>query len=196
MQQIGTVKFVQIQRDRLKQGEKPNRVYRPDPLLHVAKLLLTRDGITGITAAGATLLDVHNIKHPRSRNRVENSISLGFRQHYAEMRQRFGEHMQDGIGGENILIDIAPGIDVQPEMLPERVYLHSVADDNLIELKGVMPAPPCAEFSRFSANRPLEALELKETLQFLDGGRRGYYATLIEKDCNCYVQAGDRLLIG
>lgn len=193
MRQIGTVAFVQIQQDRLKEGQQPNRVYRPNPLLRVQRLLLTKEGITGVTAEGEGLIDVHNTRHPRSRNRVENSISLGFLQHYAELRDRFGAHMVDGVGGENILVNAE--VDVTPDMLPQRLFIHNKADDNLIELVGVAPAPPCAEYSAFSARKTLSAPELKQTLQFLDHGRRGYYATLVEKACDCYVQAGDTLLL-
>lgn len=191
MQEIGIVSFVQIQRSQMKVGEGTKRIYRPDPLLTVDQLWLTAAGIMGLDAAGAEQMDVHHEHHPESRFRGDNKISLGFLPHYASMRQRFGDHMRVGVAGENILIDIT---DLTWLAAPtDKLIIEHQADHNQIELIRVIPAPPCREFSQFCTQRDLSPAELKDTLQFLSHGRRGFYAELVEKDCRCLVSAGDRL---
>jgi len=191
MHKIGTVEFVQVQRSRMKTGEGENRVYNPQPLLVVDKLLLTEEGILGITGNGDEVIDVHHIRHPESRCRGNNTISLGFVQHYRAMRDYFGSHMHDGIAAENIIIRAEA--DVTPELLGTQLMIGSRDDGNQTELRDVMVAAPCREFSQFAAQRPLTPAELKQALQFLGNGRRGFYATLVANDCQCVVQAGDTL---
>ncbi len=193
MRTIGIVQGVQVQRGHMKTGEGQQRVYHPAPLLHVDRLLLTEDGILGITEDETVLVDVHHIAHPKSRFRGDNKISFGFLQEYDKLRQRFGEHMRDGVGGENILIE---AVDPLPRLTPyQRYFIRHQADGNLIELTNVIPAPPCREFSIFCAQREINGTALKDTLQFLSDGTRGYYAELVKTDCQCFVQAGDELLL-
>lgn len=192
MQAIATVKFVQIQRSHMKTFINEVRTYKPDPLLTVDKLLLTVDGIIGIQG-DEEIVDVHHVAHPLSRCRGHNKISLGFTQHYATMRERFGEHMRDGVGGENIIIETLS--DTLPDISDKRVFIRS-SDDTLIELTNVVPAPPCREFSIFCHQHDIGGSELKETLQWLDNGRRGFYAELVKNDCQCLVEAGNTLFIG
>ena len=193
MKELGRVTFVQIQQSPMKvHVSATKREYRPDPLLRVQRLLLTADGILGYTASGERIMDVHHVAHPQTRSRGDNSVSLGLLTHYSSLRSRFGPHMQDGVAGENILITVNPGADPGP--VPSRIFLESSVDFQLIELTAVQPAPPCVEFSRFALNRESGPEEIRQTLQFLEGGRRGYYAALVEQDCQCFVQAGDRLL--
>jgi len=51
------------------------------------------------------------------------------------------------------------------------------------------------KFSLFAANRgmPLPAAQLKETLQFLNGGTRGFYAHLEGLQDNVTLRAGDKV---
>lgn len=190
MREIGQVKFVQVQRSPMKIGQGEARYYRAEPLQQVDKLLLTVDGIMGLCADGTEVTDVHHEHHPQSRFRGDNKISLGFLPHYLALRQRFGEHMADGVGGENILIET----DIDPTVAQIGQHLVIVNHDgNKIAMRSVIPAPPCREFSIFCAQHPLTPPQLRETLQFLGEGRRGFYAELIENDCQCIVQAGDKL---
>ena len=46
--------------------------------------------------------------------------------------------------------------------------------------------------SSFAAN-PLSKQQIKEALQFLDNGRRGFYATLAAQQQEAVVQVGDRV---
>ena len=56
-------------------------------------------------------------------------------------------------------------------------------------------ATPCIEFSQFAINAQMPPSNelIKETLQFLNDGMRGFYATLPEMEELTVVQAGDIL---
>jgi hypothetical protein len=41
----------------------------------------------------------------------------------------------------------------------------------------------------------LPANQLKETLQFLDAGKRGFYATVVSQDSEMIIQAGDKVFV-
>ncbi len=192
MREIGVVKWVQIQQSPLKTGEGANRTYHPSPLLVVEQLRLTADGIEGITVAGETLIDVHHRQHPQTRQNTDgvNGISFGFLKNYPTIRERFGDHLPDGVGGENILIEA----DILPDMVQDKVWIRAT-NGQLMGLHNVRPAVPCEPFTRFCANRVLAAAEMKAALQFLDDGRRGYYATLTLPVDYSLVQAGDVVLM-
>lgn len=204
LQEIGIVQFVQIQRAPMKIDIDGVRTYRPDPLLTVAALRLTRDGIVGMSgdSGGAydettAIVDVHHAYHPQTRNRGDNGISIGFVQHYASMRDRFGPHMTTGIGGESVIVKAT--MTIEPAMFDDvPLVIRSAVDDKDIALTGVYSAPPCEPFARFCAQQPpdvkMPAAEMKSALQFLDQGRRGFYATLRDDDPQAIVRAGDMLL--
>jgi hypothetical protein len=191
MQKIGTIQFVQIQRDSLKDGVKPDQFYNPAPLLTVEKIQLTPDGIIGMTANNETLIDVHNVNHPGSRNRGDNNVSFGFLQHYEAMRQRFGDHLTDGIAGENIIVDAV--VDMATLAKAKRFFIQH--EDATIELFEVIPAPPCRPFSEFCLIVPQCQEDIKAALQFLSDGMRGYYALLADNAEAFTVTAGDTLYI-
>jgi hypothetical protein len=189
-QPIGRIKLVQIQRSSLKAGERPNRYYDPAPLLPVDSLLLSPGGVVG-QSAGEQLIDVHNADHPDSKNlRGINGISIGFTSHYREMRERCGPHLSDGIAGENILVESDRSFALAD--LGQRLVIQT-ATGALVHLAELVVAAPCNEFSQFAANQaerlPPEAL--KATLQFLNDGRRGFYATLASTPSDAIVRAGD-----
>jgi hypothetical protein len=173
---LGRVVRLQIQRSKLKLGEKPNRVYDPAPLLAVDELTLTPQGALARLADGSMVVDVHHPAHPETRNLERtNDLSVGFTSHYTAMRARYGEHMVDGCAGENILIettgrvtqaDIAGGLVIQP-----------AKGGQPVRLRVVRHAPPCREFSGY-ASRSSEPEAIKEALQFLDDGLRGFYCAL------------------
>lgn len=190
MQKIGIVKFVQIQRTPMKIIENGDRFYRPDPLLSVNQLELLPKGIIGLNGNNK-ITDVHNETHPDSRHRGDNKISFGFTQHYERIRDRFGDHIKDGYAGENIIIDAE--IDILDLNTNRRFYFKH--GDSLIELKNVIPAPPCREFSVYCLQVPQCAEDIKAALQFLGNGTRGYYAELVSNDKTCLIQAGDALFV-
>ena len=177
MHAIGTVVRLQVQESSLKVGVKPRR-YDPAPLRSVPAISLSAAGVVGLAENGESIVDVHHRDHPSSKNRGgENGISLGFTGHYREMRQRFGQHLRDGIAGENILIEVDRQFQV--EELANGVVVEG-ADGRPLELRPVIVAAPCVEFSRYALKFPDGArpdATVTEALRFLDAGMRGFYAT-------------------
>lgn len=176
MELLGRVVRVQVQESSLKVGAPPRR-YDPAGIRVVSRLTLDSDGVTGWIERGERVNDVHNRTHPASKNRRGvNGISVGFTAHYAAIRACFGEHLTDGIAGENILVR------------GERMVREDEAAGGLVivtaagarlRLSRVIVAEPCVEFSRYAARFPLDAranATLKEALNVLRGGMRGYYA--------------------
>jgi hypothetical protein len=118
-----------------------------------------------------------------------NGISLGFTAHYAAMRDCFGEHLSNGIAGENILIetdrafaeaDLAAGIVIAGD------------DGARLELGAIIVAAPCVEFTRFALRFPDGSrpdATVTEALRFLDDGRRGFYAAA--RGAGGVVKVGD-----
>ena len=191
LQPLGRVVRLQIQRSRLKLGEKPNRWYDPAPLLAVNELTLTPEGALARLPDGGMLIDIHHAAHPETRNNERlNDLSVGFTPHYAAMRERYGEHLSDGCAGENILIEtngvvklaeIAGGLVIQP-----------AGGGRPARLRAVRVAAPCREFSGY-ASRSSEPQVIKEALQFLDDGLRGFYCAL-DNPVPVQVAVGDEVL--
>ena len=190
---IGTVVRLQVQESSLKVGEKPRR-YDPAPIRSVPVMSLTPAGVVGLADDGKTIVDVHHNDHPDSKNRDgENGISLGFTTHYAAMRDRFGEHLNDGVAGENILIavdrlfstaDLASGVVIED------------TNGMRLELRPVIVAAPCVEFSRYALKFPDGArpdATVTEALRFLDAGMRGFYATYLGEPA--VVEVGARVFL-
>ena len=195
MQEIGAIKQIQIQLSSLKQGQRPYRYYDPAPLRIVERMRLTAGGALAVEAGGQQLIDVHHADHPDSKNRQgANGLSIGFTSHYRAMRHRFGAHLTDGCAGENMLIETDQAWTV--EALGETLVIEC-RDGRKLALDGLMVATPCVECSRF-ANLSAEQLssdELRATLQFLDGGMRGFYMRLAQGQDDAEIRAGDRVFV-
>lgn len=193
MQPIGKIKYVQIQREPLKRGERPDRYYDPSPLLATDSLRLTVQGIYGEMSDGGSLIDVHHVQHPRSRNRGNaNSISFNFTAHYDRMRTSFGDHVTYGCAGENILIEAENDFDF--EKISSRIGVKTT-DGAIIRLGDIMVAAPCAEFSRWIAKSDITGEKMREVLEFLSDGTRGYYATLEIGQNEPMITAGDSVFL-
>ena len=194
---LGKIVRLQIQRSTLKVGEKPNRRYDPSALLAVDELTLTPDGALAVRglAEGGTLLDVHHVGHPETRNNEGiNDLSVGFTPHYTAMRERFGEHVEDGCAGENILIETLGLIELFA--LEGGLVIHSAraAGTPPIWLRNFRVAAPCRPFSGYVLNRMVDEATLKATLQFLDNGLRGFYCTLTDEQ-SVTIAVGDEVLV-
>jgi len=196
VREIGLIKLVQLQRSSLKLGQRPQRYYDPAPLLVVERLLLAPLGVSALSADGEAVIDVHHAGHPDTKNSLgKNGISFGFTGHYRAMRERYGAQLPDGCAGENILIEsdqVWLLDDLGAALMIER------ADRQIVALDKLMVAAPCVEFSRFAhlSAEPLTSEQLRTTLQFLDGGMRGFYARLAEGQPDAGIQAGDRVFVG
>jgi len=196
MRLIGTIAFAQVQQSPLKQGEGANRTYNPSPVLRVPGLRLTCQGVFGVRRDGTEIIDVHHVDHPQSRNRGNaNGISLNFLPNYDRIRARFPyrepDQIDDGIGGENLVIDPVP--DFQMDWLNTELIIERASDGHHIRLEDVMVTSPCTPFSNYVAGRTIGGGELRDTLQFLSDGTRGFYASMALEQPSVIVSKGDRL---
>ena len=172
----GRIVQLQIQQASLKVGPTRARRYDPSPILMVDRLILTPDGAEAVVD-GARLIDVHHGHHPDSKNRNGvNDLSIGFTGNYRRIRERLGAHIVDGIAGESILV----ACDDPPALGALMNGIEIEVDPGLwIRLAEASVAHPCVEFSRFCLRSSVvEPRQIKETLQFLDDGTRGFYVGL------------------
>lgn len=194
MEKIGIIEQLQIQQNPLKiQDNEKTIVYDPSSIMVLQEIRLTTFGIVGILDflnKEMAYLDVHHLRHPQSRFRGDNKISIGFTGHYQRMRQEFGARPRDGTAGENIIIQrdrlVSPG------ELGQRLAVRSRNHDSVIYLSDIKPIPPCEPFVRYA--RGLSALSAQETqsaLKLLSGGLRGYYAEVESAVEEAVVRVGD-----
>ena len=189
MQKIGSIIQIQIQPASIKVGQ-PER-YDPTRLLVVNELLLSQAGVVGVTDDGQHIVDVHNANHPETKSRGDNGFSIGFTSHYESMRHRFGKHIANACAGENILVQTDTMFSLAD--LQNGVAILQTRTDEYIFLIDIQPVVPCLPFSNYAANRLLAPSEVKETLQFLMHGRRGFLAELMDKSKTVSVRTGDVL---
>ncbi|PYO75033.1 MAG: MOSC domain-containing protein [Gemmatimonadetes bacterium] len=191
MHELGRIVRLQVQRSSLKTGEKPTRVYDPARLLTVSHLAIGPEGVLGQAADGAWLVDVHHRAHPQTKNEDgAHGVSLGFTSHYAAMRERFGDRLTLGCAGENIVVETQRRIAF--EDLEHGVALLDEGGNELARLDVLQVAHPCRPFSGWALGGMVESDVLKETLQFLDGGMRGFYCRGVGSGI---VAVGDRVAV-
>lgn len=169
MEELGHITRLQVQIAPLKRGQKPDRWYDASRIRQVDALTVAADGVLGhVDGEDEPIVDVHHRAHPASRHRGGNGLSLGITGHYAWLRARFGDHLVDGIAGENVLLD-----------QPNRIHLEDIAagvhvlGETRLELAPVAVVEPCVEFSRLVLDDP--DAWVREPLQQLRGGMRGFY---------------------
>lgn len=193
--ELGRIIRLQVQQASLKTGPKPHQTYSPFPhLTSVQALRLNADGVVGIDERGTMLPDVHNATHPASKFRGENGISIGFTSHYAAIRERFGDHLTDGIAGESMLVECAEPVSL--EMIGKGIVIMS--DHGAVEIGPWVVMHPCAPFSKFCLRMSGETKpdrRVTETLQFLDNGMRGFSAVYPADAGVAEIRVGDRVLL-
>lgn len=193
---LGYVKLTQLQPTGLIINTPSGEFYDPSRRMVVDSLQISPLGIEAITPDGEHVLDIHHIDHPDKKYDNDDLVCIGFSSHYAAMRARFGEHMVDGVAGENIIIQAEK--EIWPEELGQRIGFESSETGDITFLDVVKFAAPCEEFSHFAAqsqHQRLPAAELKATLQFLGNGRRGYLLVLSDGHEPVNVQPGDRVFV-
>jgi len=192
---IGTIVQLQIQRSPLKIGERPLRRYDPTPLLRVDRLLVTARGAIAWLPDGSAVLDVHHDDHPATRSRDGGrGLSIGFTSHYAVMRQRLGKRVRDGVAGENVLVE-SDRLHTLAGLGP-RLGVVDVTSEETAWFGELAVARPCKAFSRYCLGRPETSTdELKDVLQFLEDGTRGYYASLADPSVPVVLRPGDRVVV-
>jgi hypothetical protein len=194
MREIGQITLLQVQRSALKVELSSTSYYDPFPLVVVEHLLLSPQGVIGVTADGNEIMDIHHEHHPNSHNHKGiNGLSLGFTSHYQAMRSKLGNHIVNGIAGENIVVESSTSHSLAD--LGERLAIQTQYTAQFIYLSGLKVAAPCVEFGLFAANHglPLHAAQLKETLQFLNNGTRGFYARLDDLQDTVTLRVGDKV---
>lgn len=167
---------LQIQVEPLKRGDKPHRWYDPSSIRVVSRLDVGEKGAIG-EVDGQRLLDAHHVDHPRSRNHGQASgLSIGFTAHYRAIRDLFGEHVTDGLAGENLLVTSEEP--VTRDQLEDGAL--RTRDGRTVRFTEVAIAEPCVEFSRCVLGVPPgeTGTAMREPLQQLRGGMRGFYVAL------------------
>ncbi|MFQ5555284.1 MAG: MOSC domain-containing protein, partial [Acidimicrobiia bacterium] len=162
--------------------------------VEVDRLEITPSGIEAALPGGERVLDIHHLDHPGKAYDDDDLVCIGFSAHYDAMRTEFGEHMVDGVAGENILIDVPS--EVWLDDLAERLAIENQDTGELAILEMVGIATPCVEFSRFCARRQHEKVPtrtLGEILRFLGKGRRGFLLVLEEAHDVVTVRPGDKV---
>jgi len=194
MDPLGRVKLVQLQPSGLIIETPSGYFYDASRRVEVDRVRITSNGIEATTPEGEHVLDIHHIDHPDKAYDNNDLICIGFTSHYDAMRTRFGEHMTDGIAGENIVIEYEE--EVWPKDLGPQIVIENIDTGHRTLLDVVCFAAPCDEFSHFAARSQqdrLPAEELKSTLKFLNNGRRGFLLVLSDGQETATVQPGDRV---
>lgn len=190
MRSLGTIALLQIQRSPLKTGEKPERVYNPAPILHVDQLAVSADGVFGLAPGQGWIVDIHHRAHPTSKNPDgENGVSLGFTTHYEAMRDRFGSHMALGCAGENIIVDATRQFVITD--FEAGIAILAPDGSERLRLAVLDVAHPCRPFTGWALGRTVESDMLKASLQFLEGGMRGF---LLGAETTGTVLVGDQVM--
>ncbi len=172
--------------------QRPYQIYSPTNILAVNSLRLTPQGAWGILPDGSMVMDAHHAKHRAGKNRGHNGLSLNFTSHYSRMQQHFGEHIEIGCAGENIVVETAESLALN--QLGHKVVIQT-ANGNSISLHQIRVAAPCEPFSRYCLNPDTTppAAVMKATLQFLDEGMRGFYVVFQGETAD--IQVGDKLFV-
>lgn len=183
---------LQVQRYPMKAGRAPLRYYEPAALVSVERLLAGPSGVRGITADGEKVLDVHHQNHPQCRDRRGNAgiLFMGTGD-YVALRERYGDHLVDGIAAETVLLDAPEGFAGRD--LPGVVTVNT--DSGPLTLHGVQVADPCVEFSRFCLRQepsPVVGDDVRDAMVLLDGGARGYRSAA---DGEATISLGDTVTI-
>jgi hypothetical protein len=189
---LGQVIITQVQPSGLIYEVPAGEIYDPSRRVEVPRLSISSHGVEGETAQGERLLDIHHADHPETHNNGNNAISIGFTSHYEMMRTRFGEHMQVGTAGENIIIEYDH--EVWLPDLGQKVQFKNPESGQVVSLDVIKFATPCDPFSHFAADSQDERLpaeEIKIVLQLLGNGRRGFLLSLGASQTSGQIQSGD-----
>jgi hypothetical protein len=189
---VGPIVQLQIQRGPLKVGEKGAKRYTTDPIAVLERLRVSPDGVVGLDG-GEEILDAHHRSHVLRKNEDGvHGVSVGFTSHYRAMRQRFGEHMRVGCAGENLIVEASRRL--EPAEVRAGFVILDLAGREKGRLVNLEVAHPCKPFTGFAHRGEAVSPDVfKASLQFLDGGTRGYYCTWAGEPA--VVQLGDRLAL-
>ena len=117
-------------------------------------------------------------------------MSVRFTAHYDAMRERFGDRITPGCAGENLLASTTQRLAYVE--LAGGLLVMGRDGREVVRLEVLQVAHPCRPFTGWALGGTVEAQVLKEHLQFLDDGMRGFYCRATG---NGIVAAGDRLVL-
>lgn len=183
---LGTIEKLQVQTSSmiLQDHEGPRR-YDPAPLVEVERLHVTPAGIAASISADELTLDSHHRVARRARAwKRERIVSFGFSSHYDGLTARF-PHLDYGGSGENILIRTEA-------VVPFRQVaggVHLCGPHGVVDLCCVRPLAPCPPFARYLSGPGRSKRHVREVLDSLKGGVRGFSAMLCD-DVPVEVQVG------
>jgi len=197
---LGEVILVQLQPRGLiieAPGETPTgSFYDAGRRVEVDRLQITARGIEATLPGGEHVLDIHHLDHPDKAYGDDDLVSIGFTSHYQSMRAEFGEHMANGVAGENILIDYPD--EVWPEDLAGQLVIENQDTGQGATLNLARFAAPCVEFSQFCEQRQHQEVpkdRLREVLRFLGRGRRGFLLGSDAAHDPVTVRPGDKVFL-
>jgi MOSC domain-containing protein YiiM len=191
---LGFVRSVQMQPDGLIIERPSGYFYDESRRLEVDQLTINKKGIEALSPDGEQVLDIHHLDHPGKKYDEDDLICIGFTSHYDKMRERFGDHLAYGTAGENIIIDYPD--EIWLDDLGGQIGIENQDTGQLLVLGQIQVAAPCEEFSHFAAqcqDEKLPAGELKDILQFLGDGRRGFLLVLADGQEEGVVRPGDKV---
>jgi hypothetical protein len=194
LRELGIVALVQLQPQGLIIEKPPGYFYDESRRLEVDQLIINSKGIEAISPGGDHVLDIHHLDHPGKEYDDDDLVCIGFTSHYDKMRERFGEHMVYGAAGENIIIEFPD--EIRLDDLGGQIGIENQQTGHMLFLEQIQIAAPCEEFSHFAAQSQDEKLpteELKDILQFLNNGRRGFLLVLRSGQEEGIVRPGDRV---
>ncbi len=165
---------LQVQTEPLKVGQAPYRRYDPSTIESVHRVQVGRLGVVGLAERLGSVVDVHHVEHPNSRDRKGiGGVSVMGTGDYLRLRRRYGDHLTEGIAGETILVDAPGGLGGLD--MPTEISL--ITANGRIVLTQFKVAEPCVEFSRFCLGQgpsPVVDDAVRQSLIELAGGARGY----------------------
>jgi hypothetical protein len=195
IRELGQVLLVQLQPNGLIIEKDGGYFYDVSRRVEVGQLTINPKGIEAITPDGEYVLDIHHLDHPDKEYDDDDLVCIGFSSHYDKMRERFGDHLVYGAAGENIIIKAPEEIWLSD--LGNQIGIENQETGQMLILDQIQVANPCEEFSHFVAQmeeKRLPASDLKEILQFLGHGRRGFLMVL-KPDQEGVVRSGDKVYV-
>lgn len=200
IKQIGHVNLVQLQPNGLI-VDTPDKTptgyfYDASRLVQVDRLVITPLGIEATIPGGEHVLDIHHLKHPNKEYDDDDLVCIGFTSHNDAMRDYFGEHMVNGIAGENIIIEYSN--EIWREDLSQNLGIENQDTGEMAIFEMISHASPCVEFGQFCAQSQYEkisATKMKNILKFLENGRRGFLLVLNKKHDVVIVRPNDKVFV-
>jgi len=200
VRRMGQVNLVQLQPNGLiidtPEKTPTGNFYDASRLVQVDQLEITPLGIEATIPGGKHVLDIHHINHPDKAYDDDDLVCIGFTSHYDAMRTHFGEHMVNGIAGENINIEYLE--EVWPDDLGQKLGIENQDNGEMANFEMVSVAEPCVEFSQFCIQDQYEKMpseKMKGILKFLGNGRRGFLLVLNNLHDVITVRPDDKVFI-